>query len=45
MHVLSIVLAVLPVALAQSPVWGQCGGNGWTGATTCTSGNTCVVVK
>nr|AAA50608.1 cellobiohydrolase [Agaricus bisporus] len=27
---------------AQSPVWGQCGGNGWTGPTTCASGSTCV---
>jgi endo-1,4-beta-xylanase len=45
MHVLSVLLAVLPVALAQSPVWGQCGGNGWSGATTCTSGNSCVVVN
>ncbi|KIO28638.1 carbohydrate esterase family 12 protein [Tulasnella calospora MUT 4182] len=27
---------------AQSPVWGQCGGNGWTGATTCVAGSTCV---
>jgi endoglucanase len=29
-------------ALAQAPAWGQCGGNGWTGATTCQSGSTCV---
>ena len=31
-------LALLPfvsLALAQSAVWGQCGGIGWTGATTC----------
>ncbi|KAK7062846.1 hypothetical protein VNI00_000342 [Paramarasmius palmivorus] len=28
---------------AQSPAWGQCGGIGWTGATTCVSGSTCVV--
>ncbi|KAK6359577.1 carbohydrate-binding module 1 [Orbilia brochopaga] len=27
---------------AQSPTWGQCGGIGWTGPTTCTSGNNCV---
>lgn len=26
---------------AQSPVWGQCGGIGWTGATTCVSGTVC----
>ncbi|KAF2744849.1 glycoside hydrolase family 10 protein [Sporormia fimetaria CBS 119925] len=30
-----------PVALAAVPVWGQCGGNGWGGETTCTSGNYC----
>jgi len=24
------------------PKYGQCGGNGWTGATTCVSGSTCV---
>ncbi|KAK6988109.1 lipolytic enzyme [Favolaschia claudopus] len=29
------------VALAQSPVWGQCGGMGWTGPTTCVAGSTC----
>lgn len=23
-------------------VWGQCGGNGWTGPTCCASGSTCV---
>ncbi|KDR77624.1 hypothetical protein GALMADRAFT_155465 [Galerina marginata CBS 339.88] len=27
---------------AQSPVYGQCGGQGWTGATSCASGSTCV---
>ncbi|KAF5610228.1 endoglucanase type F [Fusarium subglutinans] len=42
MHTLSVLLALAPVsALAQSPVWGQCGGIGWTGATTCQSGLTC----
>lgn len=25
------------------PKWGQCGGNGWTGATACVSGSTCTV--
>lgn len=28
---------------AQSPAWGQCGGTGWSGDTTCVSGSTCVV--
>ncbi|KAF8586781.1 glycoside hydrolase family 5 protein [Ramaria rubella] len=34
--------AFAPAVLAQSPVWGQCGGTGWSGATTCASGSTCV---
>ncbi|KAL1942006.1 hypothetical protein VTO73DRAFT_6536 [Trametes versicolor] len=37
--------ALLPfvhLAAAQSAVWGQCGGIGWTGATTCVSGSTCI---
>ncbi|TBU35662.1 cellobiohydrolaseII [Dichomitus squalens] len=39
---LCALLTVLPaVAYAQSPVWGQCGGIGWTGATTCASGSVC----
>ncbi|KAL0946046.1 hypothetical protein HGRIS_012319 [Hohenbuehelia grisea] len=28
-------------AVAQSPQWGQCGGIGWSGATTCVSGSVC----
>ncbi|KAA1471727.1 hypothetical protein DENSPDRAFT_837787 [Dentipellis sp. KUC8613] len=28
---------------AQAPVWGQCGGQGWTGPTTCATGSTCTV--
>ncbi|TFK40402.1 cellobiohydrolase II-I [Crucibulum laeve] len=27
---------------AVAPVWGQCGGNGWSGETACASGSTCV---
>ncbi|KAH8109566.1 endo-1,4-beta-xylanase A precursor [Phellopilus nigrolimitatus] len=37
------LLALVPLAWAQQQVWGQCGGIGWTGATTCVSGSTCVV--
>ncbi|KAF3037634.1 hypothetical protein E8E12_004733 [Didymella heteroderae] len=37
---LALVLAPATV-LAQAPLWGQCGGNGWTGATTCASGSYC----
>ncbi|KAI9286527.1 1, 4-beta cellobiohydrolase [Umbelopsis sp. AD052] len=42
---LSLALAlVAPSVLAQScaPAWGQCGGTGWTGATCCQAGWTCV---
>ncbi|KDR72633.1 hypothetical protein GALMADRAFT_158823 [Galerina marginata CBS 339.88] len=28
---------------AQAPLYGQCGGTGWAGATTCVSGSACVV--
>ncbi|KAG6893700.1 hypothetical protein C0995_016339, partial [Termitomyces sp. Mi166 len=34
-----VTLAALVTAvLAQSPVWGQCGGINWTGSTTCAAG-------
>ncbi|KAJ3919063.1 endo-1,4-beta-xylanase C precursor [Lentinula edodes] len=36
------LLAFVSVAAAQSAVWGQCGGIGWTGPTTCVAGSTCV---
>ncbi|KAF8893335.1 hypothetical protein BD779DRAFT_1436211 [Infundibulicybe gibba] len=32
-------------AQAQAPVWGQCGGIGWSGPTTCTAGNSCTVLN
>ncbi|TFK40448.1 endo-1,4-beta-xylanase C precursor [Crucibulum laeve] len=35
------LLAIIPLATAQSGAWGQCGGQGWGGATTCVSGYTC----
>ncbi|KAJ5818492.1 alpha-L-arabinofuranosidase precursor [Penicillium riverlandense] len=35
------LFVVLPFVSAQSPVYGQCGGIGWTGATTCASGSCC----
>ncbi|KEY64414.1 hypothetical protein S7711_08472 [Stachybotrys chartarum IBT 7711] len=34
---------IISVALAQSPAYGQCGGLGWTGPTTCVSGYCCIV--
>ncbi|KAJ7448640.1 endoglucanase E-4 [Mycena galericulata] len=46
MAVLSKVLLALiaaSVVVGQSPGYGQCGGQGWTGATTCVSGFTCVL--
>ncbi|KAF9445933.1 carbohydrate esterase family 16 protein [Macrolepiota fuliginosa MF-IS2] len=40
---LSLALAALvPLAIAQSPIYGQCGGVSWTGSTTCVAGSTCV---
>ena len=41
----SVLAAVLPYAIAQSQEWGQCGGIGWTGATTCVSGTVCTVIN
>ncbi|KAK8074374.1 glycoside hydrolase family 10 protein [Apiospora phragmitis] len=42
MHTSSVLLALAPAAaLAQAPMYGQCGGQGWTGATTCASGAVC----
>ncbi|KAF9444311.1 glycoside hydrolase family 10 protein [Macrolepiota fuliginosa MF-IS2] len=38
----STLLTLIPFATAQSAVWGQCGGIGWTGPTTCAAGSTCV---
>ncbi|KAF4616422.1 hypothetical protein D9613_008471 [Agrocybe pediades] len=46
MTLLSVALLLGLTAVSvrgQSPVYGQCGGQGWTGATTCASGSTCVV--
>ncbi|KAF7292930.1 Beta-xylanase [Mycena indigotica] len=39
---LAAAVALLPLAIAQSPQWGQCGGQTWTGPTTCVTGSTCV---
>ncbi|OBT54661.1 hypothetical protein VE04_05979 [Pseudogymnoascus sp. 24MN13] len=35
------LLTALPLVTGQSQLWGQCGGSGWTGATTCASGSCC----
>jgi phospholipase/lecithinase/hemolysin len=38
----SVVVALAAgVVHAQAPVWGQCGGNGWTGETKCIDGAAC----
>ena len=37
----SVLAALLPFALGQSQEWGQCGGIGWTGPTTCVAGSVC----
>ncbi|KAJ7057028.1 endo-1,4-B-xylanase A [Mycena amicta] len=42
---LAATLALLPLAIAQSQEWGQCGGTGWTGPTTCLAADTCVVLN
>ncbi|KAJ7027014.1 endo-1,4-beta-xylanase A precursor [Mycena alexandri] len=39
---LAAVLAFLQVAIAQSTVFGQCGGEGWAGPQTCTPDSVCV---
>ncbi|KAK6523076.1 hypothetical protein TWF281_002499 [Arthrobotrys megalospora] len=36
-----LVLAFAAQVLAQAQPWGQCGGSGWTGPTTCVSGWCC----
>ncbi|KAJ3541305.1 hypothetical protein NM688_g6105 [Phlebia brevispora] len=42
---LALVATLLPFAAAQQAEWGQCGGIGWTGATTCVSGTVCTVLN
>ncbi|KAK7680569.1 Manganese dependent endoglucanase Eg5A [Cerrena zonata] len=37
----TVVLAALSVAFAQQTQWGQCGGVGWSGPTSCASGSVC----
>jgi len=37
------LLALCSCAIAQSAVWQQCGGQGWSGATTCVAGSTCTL--
>ncbi|KAL4254228.1 glycosyl hydrolase 5 (cellulase A) family protein [Abortiporus biennis] len=37
----AVTLALLSHVHAQQPEWGQCGGIGWTGGTTCVAGTVC----
>ncbi|KAJ7833087.1 endo-1,4-B-xylanase A [Mycena olivaceomarginata] len=37
----SLVLALLPSAIALAPIWGQCGGRGFSGPTVCSAGSVC----
>ncbi|KAF9448106.1 carbohydrate esterase family 15 protein [Macrolepiota fuliginosa MF-IS2] len=41
---IALVLA-LPALAQQQPVWSQCGGIGWTGATQCVAGTTCTTLN
>ncbi|KAK7728560.1 hypothetical protein SLS57_002449 [Botryosphaeria dothidea] len=40
-----LLLAAIPASYAAVPAWGQCGGQGWSGDSTCVSGYTCVTVN
>ncbi|KAA1469381.1 cellulase CEL6B [Dentipellis sp. KUC8613] len=40
---LASFVTLISAVQAQSPIYGQCGGQGWTGPTTCAAGSTCVV--
>jgi len=42
MKLILILSFVIDTALAQGAAYSQCGGNGWTGATSCVSGYSCV---
>ncbi|KAL1942102.1 hypothetical protein VTO73DRAFT_6632 [Trametes versicolor] len=39
----SAALALAPFVNAAAPQWGQCGGIGWSGDTTCVAGSVCTV--
>ncbi|KAI0707204.1 endo-1,4-beta-xylanase C precursor [Earliella scabrosa] len=41
----TVLSALVPFALGQAGQYAQCGGQGWTGATTCVSGWTCTFVN
>ncbi|KAJ7598555.1 endoglucanase [Mycena floridula] len=41
LYTLSFLVFGALLSSAQSPIWGQCGGIGWTGPTTCVPGAVC----
>ncbi|EPS38650.1 hypothetical protein H072_7611 [Dactylellina haptotyla CBS 200.50] len=41
LEIAALIAGGAVLASAQQSVWGQCGGIGWTGPTTCSSGNYC----
>ncbi|KAF5515352.1 putative 1,4-beta-D-glucan cellobiohydrolase C [Colletotrichum siamense] len=41
----SLLLVASVQAQSTAPAWGQCGGQNWTGATSCVSGYTCSVLN
>ncbi|KAF3219886.1 hypothetical protein TWF192_003945 [Orbilia oligospora] len=36
-----LIVGIVPAVLAQQAVWGQCGGQDWTGPSVCTAGSCC----
>ncbi|KAJ7581490.1 glycoside hydrolase family 10 and carbohydrate-binding module family 1 protein [Mycena floridula] len=40
-----VTLALFYQQISAVAVWGQCGGIGWTGGTTCDAGTTCITVN
>ncbi|TCD59883.1 Manganese dependent endoglucanase Eg5A [Steccherinum ochraceum] len=45
LYVATVLLATASVALAQQSEWGQCGGIGWSGPTTCAAGSACTALN
>ncbi|EIM81197.1 glycoside hydrolase [Stereum hirsutum FP-91666 SS1] len=39
--IVAVALSLVPLVATQASEWGQCGGQGWTGATTCASPYVC----
>ena len=41
----AVAAALISIAIAQSPEWGQCGGIGYSGPTACASPFTCHAIN